>query len=213
MSSKNSKGPGSLSGTGVAGIILAAGEGRRLGGNKALLDIAGVTSLDRLATCMLDAGCDPVMVVGGAQAESVRQEALRLGVQFALNRNWKNGQFSSLKTGVSWLAGAGGSRTIPVGAMVALVDVPLVRRETYKILVGTFRRFPERIVIPTNQDRRGHPIIVPREIIRRVASSPDGMTLRDIIKKYDHLVLEQAVDDTGILKDIDTEIDLKGTQF
>jgi len=153
-----------------------------------------------------------VTVVGGAQAESVRQEALRLGVQFALNSEWKNGQFSSLKRGVLLLSGSG-ARGMPAGAMIALVDLPLVRRETYQILVGTFRKFPERIVIPTYHDRRGHPIIVPREIVKRIASSPHGMTLRDIIKKHDHLVLEQAVDDTGILKDIDTEIDLKGTQF
>jgi CTP:molybdopterin cytidylyltransferase MocA len=233
----------------LAGVILAAGEGKRVGRNKALLEVEDGTSLERVVTCMLSAGCDPVIVVGGAEASSVREEAFRLGVRFALNSNWRNGQFSSLKTGMSELAGAEGSklpsaegsapasaegsdlasangsgraskrgpktagvrgaRLQEAGAIVALVDLPFVKKETYQVLVRTSQRFPERIIIPTHHDRRGHPVVVPREVMTAIIGAPDGMTLRDIMRKHDNLVLEQAVDDAGILKDIDTEADLK----
>jgi CTP:molybdopterin cytidylyltransferase MocA len=244
----------------VAGIILAAGEGKRIGRNKALLEIGGVKSLERVATCMRDAGCDPVIVVGGAEASSVREEALRLGVRLVLNGNWRNGQFSSLKTGMSelvrgeeselpsaegsapasangsalasaeglGLASANGSRrasergskmacgewaeTQIAGAMVALVDHPFVKKETYQVLVGASERFPRKIIIPTYRGRRGHPVVVPREVITEIIGAPDGMTLRDIIREHDDLVLEQAVDDTGILKDIDSEADLNSAR-
>jgi CTP:molybdopterin cytidylyltransferase MocA len=236
----------------VAGVILAAGEGKRIGRNKALLEIGGVRSLERVATCMLDARCDPVIVVGGAEASSVREEALRLGIRFVLNSNWQNGQFSSLKTGMSELAGAEGSelpgaegsapasaegtdpasanesgraskrgpktaggrgaRLQEAGAIVALVDHPFVKKETYQVLVRASQRFPERIIIPTHHDRRGHPVLVPREVITEIIDAADGMTLRDIMKKHNNLVLEQAVDDAGILKDIDTETDLKSAR-
>ena len=197
----------------IAGIVLAAGEGKRIGKNKALLEIGGVRSLERVAAWMRKAGCDPVIVVGGAEAESVREEAIRLGVQFALNSNWRSGQFSSLKTGMSALEGLLEPAKQPAGAMVALVDHPLVKKETYQILAGTFRRFPEKIIIPTHQDARGHPVVVPREIIAEILNSSDGTNLRDLIGKHDDLVLEQAVDDTGILKDIDTEMDLKNVNL
>jgi len=250
--------------TNVAGIVLAAGEGKRIGGNKALLEVEGVKSLDRVAACMLSAGCDPVIVVGGAEGRSVKEEALRLGIRFVLNRNWQNGQFSSVKVGLGELtsvevlepdadadgpapaarrrtkmarenrpaptrgegaepgadgpapanrrgakmAGGKGAATRTAGAMVALVDHPYVRKETYQVLVRTFQRSPERIIIPTHHDRRGHPVVVPREVITKIIGAPDGSTLRDIIRKHDNLVLEQAVDDAGILKDIDTHTDL-----
>ena len=240
----------------MAAIILAAGEGKRIGRNKALLEIGGVKSLERVVTCMREAGCDPVIVVGGAEASSVREEALRLGVRFVLNGNWRNGQFSSLKTGMSELVRGEGSElpsaegSAPAsaeevelaseeaskmegadrlglasergskmacgkgagmqtaGAMVALVDHPFVKKETYQVLARTSQRFPRKIIIPTCRGRRGHPVIVPREVITEIIGAPDGMTLRDIIREHDDLVLEQAVDDTGILKDIDSEADL-----
>ncbi|MCX5800179.1 MAG: nucleotidyltransferase family protein [Candidatus Eisenbacteria bacterium] len=203
--------------TGIAGIILAAGEGKRIGKNKALLEIGGIKSLEKVATCMCGAGCDPVIVVGGAEADSVSEEAARLGVRFIQNENWQRGQFSSLKVGTSQLAsvvgagrGAGTGKSTQVGgAMVALVDHPLVKRETYQVLVGTSRKFSGRIIVPTYQERRGHPVVVPRDVMTEIVNSPDGMTLRDIIRKHDHLVLEQAVDDAGILTDIDTEADLR----
>lgn len=209
MSFNSSNSSESLKNVSIAGIILAAGEGKRIGRNKALLEIGGVKSLEKVAVCLHEAGCDPVIVVGGAEAESVREEALRLGVEFAQNRNWRSGQFSSLKTGMSALQDLTGPAMQPGGVIVALVDHPLVKKETYQILAGTFRRFPERIIIPTHQDRRGHPVVVPRVAITDILSSPDGANLRDLIRKRDNLVLEQAVDDTGILKDIDTEMDLK----
>jgi CTP:molybdopterin cytidylyltransferase MocA len=249
MGSTSSGSAGSVK---VAGIILAAGEGKRIGRNTALLEIGGVKSLERVAACMRDAGCDPVIVVGGAEASSVREEALRLGVRFVLNSNWQNGQFSSLKVGMSALARAEGvelpsakgsalasaegsdqasanesgraSKRGPktaggrgagmqiAGALVALVDHPFVKKETYQVLVGASQRFPRRIVIPTHQGRRGHPVVVPREVITEIIGAPDGMTLRDIMKKHNNLVLEQGVDDTGILKDIDTETDLKSVR-
>jgi len=203
--------------TGIAGIILAAGEGKRIGKNKALLEIGGIKSLERVVTCVRGAGCDPVIVVGGAEAGTVSEEAARLGVRFILNGDWQRGQFSSLKAGMSQLASVAGAErgagteksTEAGGAMVALVDHPLVKRETYQVLVGTSRKFPGRIIVPTHRERRGHPVVVPRNVMTEIVDSPDGMTLRDIIRRHDHLVLEQAVDDAGILKDIDTEADLR----
>jgi CTP:molybdopterin cytidylyltransferase MocA len=249
MSSMSSRGARSED---LAGVILAAGEGKRIGRNKALLEVEGARSLERVVTCMRSAGCDPVIVVGGAESSSVREEALRLGVRFALNSNWQNGQFSSLKTGMSELAGAEGSelpsaggsalasaegsdlasangsgraskrgpkmagvrgaRLQKAGAIVALVDHPFVKKETYQVLVRASQRFPERIIVPTHHHRRGHPVVVPPEIMTEIISAPDTMTLRDIIRKHDNLVLEQTVDDAGILKDIDTEADLNSAR-
>ena len=97
-----------------------------------------------------------------------------------------------------------------VALMVALVDHPFIKPKTCRLLIETSRKNPGRIIIPTHDSRRGHPIIIPGEIIEQVKKSPVNANLRQIIGKYQRLVVELPVNDAGILKDIDTISDLKG---
>ncbi|UCF77887.1 MAG: nucleotidyltransferase family protein [Candidatus Eiseniibacteriota bacterium] len=187
----------------VAGVILAAGEGRRIGRSKALLEIDGVKFLERVVLAIRAAGCEPVVVVGGADADAVRAEAQRLDARFALNSDWERGQFSSLKVG---LAGSGSE---PQGVMVALVDHPFVAEETYRLLFEAFKAAPQKIFIPSHRGTRGHPVVVPRKIVDEIVRSSDDLTLRDVMKKHADLIVELEVKDPGILKDVDTAVDLE----
>ena len=197
----------------VTGIVLAAGEGRRAGGVKALLTLGGQTFVERVVTAVRDAGCEPVTVVGGADAVRVETEAQRLGADFVLNEHWEKGQFTSLRAGVvSTLARD--PHAVGTAALVALVDHPAVLPETYRTLVSTFRAAPDRIVIPVYEDgrtrklTRGHPVVLPPEVLEEVAAAAEGATLRDIIHERAGLILEVRVEDQGVLKDIDTAADL-----
>src|SRR5262249_57149249 len=53
---------------GVAGVLLAAGEGSRLGRPKALVEIGGQTLAERGVALLRDGGAAPVVVVTGAVA-------------------------------------------------------------------------------------------------------------------------------------------------
>jgi molybdenum cofactor cytidylyltransferase len=187
----------------VAGVILAAGEGRRAGRNKGLLEIGGVTFIEKVAIPLREAGCEPVLVVGGADADAVQEESERLGLSFVVNENWRRGQFSSLKTGLSHLA------TGAAGAFVALVDHPFVADETYRALLIKFSASPGSIVVPSHGGRRGHPVLIPEQVIEEILLSPDDSTLRDIMRKHRNLIIQQEVTDSGILKDIDTLAELE----
>ena len=88
----------------IAGVILAAGEGKRFGECKALATLDGVTFLDMIAKSLKDVGCEPVIVVGGREVGRIIAEATRLGIDYIINADWKKGQFSSLKTGFSCLS-------------------------------------------------------------------------------------------------------------
>lgn len=194
---------------GIAGIVLAAGEGRRAGGVKALLTLGARTFLERVVTAVRAAGCEPVIVVGGAEGPRVEAEARRLGAGFVLNEHWREGQFSSLR------AGTAGAHPAGTAALVALVDHPAVKPETYRTLLDAFRGSAGSIVIPVCEDRqtrrlaRGHPVVLPAGVLAQVSAAPDGTTLRDLIHKNADLVLEVRVEDTGVLKDVDTVADLK----
>ena len=187
----------------IAGIILAAGEGKRIGKNKALLEIEGVSFLEKVFVPLKNTSCNPVIVVGGSESDKVKAEAGRLGADFVLNEKWPAGQFSSLKAGLRKL----GQHT--EGVIIALVDHPLVNAKTYVMLLEEFLEHGDKIILPIYAGRRGHPIIIPSDIIEEIKSAPDNSILKDIIFNHADKIYEIVVEDPGILKDIDTNSDLE----
>jgi len=87
-----------------AAVILAAGASTRLGQAKQLIEVEGESLLRRTARLALEAGCAPVVVVLGYEAERMRAELAGLGVETVENAEWREGMGSSLRCGVSWLA-------------------------------------------------------------------------------------------------------------
>jgi molybdenum cofactor cytidylyltransferase len=185
----------------IAAIILAAGEGQRIGQNKALLKLRGASFLEVIAENLKKLDFDKIYVVGGSQWSEVRLEAIRLGINFVLNKNWEQGQFSSLKSALSVLNSEIG------GALVTLVDHPFVAPGTYKHLLETWQKFTNRIVIPVYDNRRGHPIIITQHIIRESLESSEENNLKELIKNHERMVIRLKVNDPGILQDIDTQDD------
>jgi molybdenum cofactor cytidylyltransferase len=187
----------------IAGIILAAGEGRRFGECKATAKLNAETFLEVIAGRLKDIGCEPVIVIGGRYPDTIIVEAARLKIAYAINTEWEKGQFSSLKAGLSSI------NCDICGTFITLVDHPFVTPETYRLMKEAFAKFPKRIVIPVYDYKRGHPILIPAEIIRQIIESPEETNLRDIIKNHESMVIQFRCEDPGVLKDIDTKEDLE----
>jgi molybdenum cofactor cytidylyltransferase len=187
----------------IAAIILAAGEGRRFGQCKAMALLDGVTFLEIIANHLKKIKCDPIIVVGGRDAATIANEAKRLGINHTINSDWEKGQFSSLKSGLSFI------KEDICGALVTLVDHPFVAAETYSLMIDGFVKRPNRIIVPIYDHKRGHPIILPRDIINQIFQSPEDITMRDIIKNHEAMVVQFRCEDPGVLKDIDTKEDLE----
>jgi len=99
-----------LAGVHVAGLVLAAGAGRRYGMPKALVPYEGSLLVER-ACRLLSVVCDPVYVVLGAAADEVLSRADLGRAEVTVNRDWDSGMGSSLRTGLNALAThPGGSR-------------------------------------------------------------------------------------------------------
>lgn len=87
----------------IAGLVLAAGAGRRMGTPKALIrDATGVSWVLRATRLLKSAGCSPVVVVVGASADQVTAE-LDDSVQVVEATNWEEGMGASLRTGLTAL--------------------------------------------------------------------------------------------------------------
>ena len=88
----------------MAGLVLAAGAGRRFGTPKALVrDPAGVSWVVRTSRLLTEAGCAQVVVVIGAAADQVRAELTGEPVQVVEATNWTEGMGASLRAGLTAL--------------------------------------------------------------------------------------------------------------
>ena len=144
---------------GVAGLLLAAGAGRRMGRPKALVhDPDGTSWLLRSVTALADGGCAPLLVVLGAGHEQARELLREQDVRVVLAGDWEQGMGASLRAGLGALD-AGSVEA----ALVTLVDLPDVGAE----VVDRVRRCgwdgPASLARATFDGRPGHPVLLGSE--------------------------------------------------
>lgn len=128
----------------TAGLVLAAGDGKRFGGPKAPYVHNGQRLVDRAVTVLTEAGCDPVFVVLGAWVGDVP------GATVLENENWSTGMGSSLQVGLSHLNSEPGIDEV----VVSLVDLPGLTSLAVSRIVET----PGDIVVAAYDAKRGHPV-------------------------------------------------------
>lgn len=180
----------------AAGLILAAGESRRMGSPKALLDYRGATFLDTLIGLFAQR-CSPVIVTLGAAAEEIRARAAR-PAEFVLNPDYARGQLSSMQCGL---------RAVPPeadGVLFTLVDHPAVSRNTIDALLAPGVSQDDALLrVPRYRGRRGHPIWFSRELTPEFLVLPESGAARDVVRLHAGRTAFLDLDDPGIVADID----------
>jgi molybdenum cofactor cytidylyltransferase len=177
----------------ITALILAAGASSRMGSPKALLMYRGETFLDRLIGFCGEA-CGSVVVVLGRHAIEIRA-AIRKDATFVLNPDPDRGQLSSLQCGLAQISGA---------AMFVPVDVPAVEPATVLKLVAAFQSSDCLVVVPAFAGKHGHPVCIASPVVKELLAMPATGQARDIIRRYRAQTLYVAVEDPGVLRDIDT---------
>jgi len=180
----------------TAGLILAAGESRRMGFPKALLRYRQETFLDTLIG-LFAARCPEVIVVLGAGADAIRAGAVRRA-RFVVNPNWPAGMTTSLQCGL---------RSVPdeaEGVLFTLVDHPAVSPATVDALLAPPGVEAAPLIrVPRYQGRRGHPIWFAKELIPEFLALPETGAARDVVRSHADGTEFLDTEDPGILADID----------
>jgi CTP:molybdopterin cytidylyltransferase MocA len=181
----------------VAGILLAAGEGSRLGRPKALVEIGGQPLARRGVALLRDGGAAPVVVVSGAVAVDLP------GVLGVHNPDWRRGMGSSLAAGLG---------AVPQGcdaAVVALVDQPLIGPEAVRRLIAAHEAGASVAVAAYHGVTR-NPVLIAREHWAAVIALAVGDTgARPFLRAHPELVTVVECGDTGRPDDVDTVADLE----
>jgi len=187
--------------SGVAAVLLAAGESRRMGAtNKLSLPVGGKALLRRSAETLLGSDVSEIVVVLGHQAETA--EALLSGLPLRTIRNprYRDGQMTSVHTGLQTLAGTFD------GLMICLADQPLLESTDIDHLIDAYRANPEcSVLVPVNEGQRGNPVIL--DYAHRASILNGNLGCRRLIDRSPDLITWLDVGSNHYTVDVDTPDD------
>ena len=187
----------------VAAVILAAGFSSRMGEFKPLLDLAGMTVLERTVGLFRRAGVRDVRVVTGHRAEELAPLLEQLGVREVRNPRYQDGMFASVKAGVATI----GEDTDAF--FVHPVDLPLVRPATVTKLIEAFDRQEAGIVYPVFNELRGHPTLIAGWLAPEILQWGGSGGVRGVLVQWERIAHETEVADEQVLRDMDTPEDYR----
>jgi CTP:molybdopterin cytidylyltransferase MocA len=180
----------------VAGVLLAAGEGSRLGQPKALVELGGRTLAERGVATLIAGGTDPVLIVTGAVPVLVP------GARVVANPDWRTGMGSSVRAALAALTDD------EEAVVIALADQPLVGAESVRRLIAAFRGGAS-VAVAAYDGQPRNPVLIAREHWPAVAESATGdRGARAFLRERPDLVTHVECGDTGRPDDIDTPADL-----
>lgn len=186
----------------LAVVVLAAGEGRRLGlGPKAHVPLGDESFLAHIVRGCREAGLDRLWVVGSALDTTMAAACSALSVELLLNPQPERGMSSSVQLGLR-----AAQREGPRGVVVFPVDLPLVSARTLTSLIAALH--DDACVRPLHAGRHGHPIVLGTNLAAKLVAVDASIPLRDALDAVGALMIDVPCDDPATLDDVNTPADL-----
>jgi len=187
----------------ISAIVLAAGESKRMGQTKQLLDWEGRTILQRVLENLSRSQVDEVILVLGHEAERIQQTLDTHKVKVVINRNYKEGMITSIQQGLINLDDK------VEAFFIVLADQPGLGPEVFDRLISELRRVtPQKsIVLPTFRSRRGHPALFSAKYKKEALRIEGDVGFRQVLQEHPEEILTVEMDTDSILQDIDTPDD------
>ena len=195
----------------VGAVLLAAGEGRRMGGvAKSLITLQGVPLISRQLVALSGAGVDEVVVVTGYASREVEQKVQSFPVTLVHNPLHAEGQEGSVRLGLAALSGEFDA------VFVMPSDQPLIAADDLIELISAFKKRPAgHVVIPVVNDcgvqlrQRGNPIVLDEVALEEILTSDTNLACRHLTDNNPELVHVYETDNTHFITDLDTADDLQ----
>jgi len=195
----------------LAVLLLAAGEGSRLGSHpKALLQRDGKSLLMRFCSAL--AMFQPVecVVVTGFHADLIESEidAIKkqspFPISIARNLSAKDGQATSVRFGLESL------QSQYDVLLVALSDQPGIGSSEIQVLLDGYMHKDNDldVILPVVDGKRGNPVLFSYAVIQDILASP-AMVCRSYMDRHPELVKELETDLPGFVLDVDTFEDIQ----
>jgi molybdenum cofactor cytidylyltransferase len=188
---------------GIWSIILAAGESKRMGFPKMLLEFNGKTMIENVIEHVAESDTDGILVVLGAGIDDLVDLVRKFDVTYCYNENYREGMLASVQCGF---------RNLPADAEAVMVfqgDQPFIASSVIDSVIKAYRSSGNGIIIPVHNGKRGHPLLLDGRYRAEIDNLDPNMGLRSISILHSDDVLEIETGDPGILRDFDTPEDYK----
>ena len=149
----------------IGAVILAAGESSRFGRPKQLIQFRGKSLVRRIADAAGEAGCEPIAVVAGSEAEKVRAELRGARVKIFDNQNWRAGIGGSIRLGVQGLIDI---QAKPEAIALLVCDQPFVDARTIARLITLREKTKRAIVASSYANTLGVPALFDRSCFQEL---------------------------------------------
>ncbi|MHA1552729.1 MAG: nucleotidyltransferase family protein [Candidatus Heimdallarchaeaceae archaeon] len=188
-------------------IILAAGDSKRMGEPKGLLNYRGKPFLVHQIEQMSEIGLSEIIVVLGKDFKLYHEKVPELiDVEYTTNPSPEKGQFSSIQCGLKKIQ----SKEIS-GVFIFPIDVPCPDRKVWEELANEMSLSECAVTIPKFKGKKGHPVLISREFMQHLISSSSNSRLDFEI--YEQIDLQKAkiiaVNDKNITRNLNTPEDWK----
>ena len=183
----------------IAGIIIAAGESRRLNSPKQLLDWQGDYLINHIVQVVQESKIQDTLIILGSRAEEI-QTILHAGSgRIIHNTMWAEGMSTSIKKGIESL-----SDEIE-GVFILLVDQPFVDARLMNEMIARFSQTKADILAPRVGKRQCNPVLFRRTLFNELLKIRGDKGAKALLKKYPVAWMEWHDPNLGL--DIDSEDD------
>ncbi|MBI5081480.1 MAG: nucleotidyltransferase family protein [Chloroflexi bacterium] len=182
----------------IAAVVLAAGLSSRMGQPKQIMRWGHYAMVRQVCETLIAADVSEVVVVTGYAREKVEEALIGCAARSVFNPGYEDGDMMrSFQIGL---------KTVPnsEAALFVLGDQPQMQEEVVKKVIAHWQKEKAKIVAPSFQRRRGHPILFAREIWAHVFDVPRGTSPRDFLRVHAEWIHYVEVDTDSILRDVDT---------
>ncbi len=182
-----------------AAIILCAGYSSRMGRNKALLPIFGMSLILKQILCYRNAGLDNIHVVVGHDSDAIKSELKGYDIRIIDNAGYSEGMFTSVKAGLRAIekGGYGSFTFLPV-------DYALIRPGLIMKLLDSHKKTGKGFTYPRFNGKKGHPPIINMEYYDEIVGYSGEGGIKGVIKKYDAIANFVEMPTYECIFDVDT---------
>lgn len=184
----------------IVGILLAAGAGRRFGSDKLMFPLADGRPMALAAAANLRPACDRLVVVLRSARHPLAALLEAEGAELVIAPDADGGMGHSLAAAVRATREA-------AGWVVALADMPFIQPASHRAVAAALRAGAS-LAATEFQGRRGHPVGFSRQWLAPLSALAGDQGGRDILREHRQQLVSCAVDDAGVLTDIDRPDDL-----
>ena len=181
----------------IYGIVLAAGESKRMGRPKQLLPFGRQTLIETVIEHVCQSRVKKIIVVLGANREIIAKKLSKYPVSTVFNPLYKEGMLSSVQLGFERIA------TNAKAGLIILSDQPNIPGWVIDRIIEAYHSTGKGIIIPVYQKRRGHPVLIDTKYQHEVRAIDPAIGLRALVHDHQEDVEEVVVESSAILKDID----------